>query len=115
MSAAAYPGDSQARTAADLTDEQAMTLGCVVTHMTADEALTIMARLHDLPMGEVPPESDPPALVRMDIEKAAREHEAWVELTKWREVDRQHGVFEDAGIMALERLRDVADRLGLAS
>lgn len=115
MTAPAYPGDAQARTAADLTDEQAMTLGRVVTHMTAEEALTIMARLHGLPMGEVPPESTITALVRMEVEQGAREHEAWVELTRWREVDRQHGVFEDAGIMALERLRDVADRLGLAS
>jgi len=115
MTAAAFPGDGQARAAADLTDEQAVALGRVVSHMTADEALTIMARLHGLPMGEVPPDADMPALVRMSVEQGAREREAFDELRRWRSIDRQHGTFTDEGILALMRLRDVADRIGLAS
>lgn len=115
MTAPAYPGDAQSRTAADLTDEQAMTLGRVVTHMTADEALTIMARLHGLPMGEVPPESTITALERMEIEQGAREHEAWVELTRWRRTEMALDVDSREWHEEIGRHRDVADRLGLAS
>lgn len=186
MTAPAYPGDAQSRTAADLTDEQAAALGRVVTrldekaveraaraindggytcaeggdspgrydecpdckrvcddlarsalaaaladranaasaialgrvvgHMKPAEGVELMARMHGLPMGEVPPVVDLPARTRMVTEPAgAAEREALDELIRWRAVDCTQGVFTDAGILALARLRDVADRLGLAS
>lgn len=115
MTAAAFPGDGKARTAADLTDEQAVALGRVVSHMTADEEMTVMARIHVIPMGEVPPDADMPALVRMSVEQEAREHTAWIELLRWRREERVLDVDSPQWHDAIGRLRDVADRIGLAS
>lgn len=115
MTAAAFPGDGQARAAADLTDEQDVALGRVVSHMTADEALTIMARLHGLPAGEVPPQSAITALERLEAEQGAREHTAWLELLRWRREEQVLDVDSPEWHDAIGRLRDVADRIGLAS
>lgn len=115
MTAPAYPGDAQSRTAADLTDAQALALGRVVTHMTADEAMAIMTRLHVLPMGEVLPDADITALERLAVEQGAREHEAWVELTRWRRAESSVEYDGDEWWDLLRRLRDVADRLGMSS
>jgi len=48
----------------------------------------------------------PPSLVELDAA-----HEALAALRAWRQVDVEHGTHDDAGWMALLRLRDAAARI----